>query len=187
MIVLLLEVQLLHKCLRFDLLFRIQITGDTEAVKQALFAVSTIMYKFSPKENIPLDTSASEAPAGIIIPSDMPIYPAASFYSGADSLLAPSLLGTSQHVSELRGYSDIGSTWPVYPSALPVVPGYGGSSRSEELVIRVLCPQDQIGRVIGKGGSAIKSVRQESGARVEVDDTKGNSDECIITVTATEV
>ena len=42
----------------------------------------------------------------------------------------------------------------------------------QELIIRVLCPFDKIGRVIGRGGSSIKSVREAGGAHVEIDDTK---------------
>ncbi|KAG4182931.1 hypothetical protein ERO13_A09G077100v2 [Gossypium hirsutum] len=120
----------------------VQITGEPEAVKKALFAVSAIMYKFSPREEIPLETTVAEAPPAqsIIIPSDVPIYP----------------------------------------------PGFSGASRSEELIVRVLCPFDKIGRVIGRAGSTIKSIRQASGARIDVDDTKADRDDCIITVIATE-
>lgn len=162
------------------------ITGDSIAVKKALFAVSAIMYKFSPREEIPLETSVSEAPPpSIIIPSDVSIYPATNFYqNSSDPLLTPR--SVPPVLPELHGYGDAGSTWPVYSSALPVVSGYGGASHSEELIVRLLCPFDKIGRVIGKGGSSIKGVRQASGARVEVDDTKNGRDECIITVTATE-
>lgn len=177
-----------HSCaMEFDNF--IQITGDSEAVKKALFAVSAIMYKFTPKEDIPLDTSVPEVPPSIIIPSDVPVYPAAGLYQNVDSIVSsrplPSILGAA-HVPELSGYADTGSAWPVYSSALPVVSGYGGASRSEELIIRVLCSFSKIGRVIGKGGASIKSVRQASGARVEVDDKKADRDECIITITATE-
>ncbi|CAL5360524.1 unnamed protein product [Camellia sinensis] len=56
---------------------------------------------------------------------------------------------------------------------------------SEELIVRGLCPSDMIGRVVGKGGGSIKSVRQASGARIEVDD-KADRDECIISITSTE-
>ena len=42
----------------------------------------------------------------------------------------------------------------------------------QELIIRVLCPFDKIGRIIGMGGSSIKSVREAGGAHVEIDDTK---------------
>ncbi|RWR90961.1 KH domain-containing protein [Cinnamomum micranthum f. kanehirae] len=59
--------------------------------------------------------------------------------------------------------------------------------RSEELIIRLLCPTDNLGRVIGRGGSFIKSVRQESGASVEVGDPRADSDHCVISITSTEV
>ncbi|XP_031259276.1 KH domain-containing protein At4g18375 [Pistacia vera] len=165
------------------------ISGESEAVKKALFAVSAIMYKFSPREEIPLETTVAEAPPSIIIPSDVPIYPPGGLYPNADPILpprsVPSILGGT-HVPDLQGYADSGNTWPVYSAALPVISGLGGASRSEELVIRVLCPFNKIGRVIGKGGGTIKSIRQGSGAQIEVDDTKDNRDECIITVTAIE-
>ncbi|KAJ0668840.1 putative K domain-containing protein [Helianthus annuus] len=53
------------------------------------------------------------------------------------------------------------------------------------LLLSVLYPFHKIGRVIGRGGASIKSVREASGVRVDVDDTR--RDECIVTVQATEV
>ena len=35
-----------------------------------------------------------------------------------------------------------------------------------------MCPFDKIGRVIGRGGNSIKSVKEASGVHVEIDDTK---------------
>lgn len=148
------------------------------------------MYKFSPKEVIPLDTNIPEIPPTIIIPSDVPIYPPGGVYAGMDHLLpprsVPSVLG-SVHAPDIQAYGDAGSTWPSYSPAIPIVSGLGGASQYEELVLRVLCPFSKIGRVIGKGGATIKSIRQASGARIEVDDTKEDKNECIITITATEV
>ncbi|KAL0352836.1 UNVERIFIED_CONTAM: KH domain-containing protein [Sesamum angustifolium] len=147
------------------------------------------MYKFTPKESIPLETTIPEAPPSIIIPSDVPIYPATGLYPSVDPINparpVPSILGPS-HAPDIPGYADAGTTWPLYSSALPVVSGYGGASRTEELFIKVLCPSNKIGRVIGKGGSSIKSIRQDSGARVEVEDRKSNHNECVITVISTE-
>lgn len=142
------------------------------------------MYKFPPKEEISLDTTVPELPS-IIIPSDAPIYPAGSFFPGADSIFPSSgAVPAAAQVTDLHGYPDAASAWP---STLPLVPGFSGQVRSEELIVQVLCPSDKIGRVIGKGGSAIKNIRQTSGARVEVDDTNQKTEECIITVTSTEV
>ncbi|KAK6917151.1 K Homology domain, type 1 [Dillenia turbinata] len=177
-----------HSCaLEFDNF--VLITGESDAVKKALFAVSAIMYKFTPREDIPLEATVPEAPPSIIIPSDIPIYPAGRFYPSTDPIVTPRpvppVIGAT-HVQDIPTYADTGSSWPIYSSALPVVSGYGCATRSEELVIRLLCPFDKIGRVIGKGGSSIKTVRQTSGARVDVDDTNGNRGECLITVTSTE-
>ncbi|MCD9559343.1 hypothetical protein HAX54_017243 [Datura stramonium] len=177
-----------HSCaLEFDNF--VLITGDAESVRRSLFAISAIMYKFTPKEDIPLTTNIPEVRPSIIIPSDVPIYPAAGIYPSVDPIMpsrsVPSVLGTT-HIPELPGYVDAGSTWPIYSSALPMVSGYSGASQTEELTIRVLCPTNNIGRVIGKGGASIKSVRQASGARIEVGDGKADRDQCIITVISTE-
>lgn len=159
-------------------------------MKSALFSVSAIMYKFSPREEISLDTTVPEMPPSIIIPSDVSIYPSSGLYPNIDSMIpsrsVPPIIGAT-HVQDLTGYADAATSWPIYSSALPVVPGFSNTSQSEELMVRILCPFDKIGRVIGKGGGTIKSIRQASGARIEVDDTKDDRDECIITVMATEV
>ncbi|XP_006355412.1 KH domain-containing protein At4g18375 isoform X2 [Solanum tuberosum] len=177
-----------HSCaLEFDNF--VLITGDPESVRRSLFAISAIMYKFTPKEEIPLTTNVPEVRPSIIIPSDVPIYPGAGIYPNVDPIMpsrsVPSVLGTTQ-IPELPGYVDAGSTWPIYSSGLPMVSGYSGASQTEELTIRVLCPTNNIGRVIGKGGASIKSVRQTSGARIEVCDAKADRDQCIITVISTE-
>lgn len=154
--------------------------------------MSTIIYRISPREEISLDTAVPELPHPIIIPSDVPIIPATGFFPPADAIVQPSrsippVMGMASHIPELQGYADAANAWPLYPSSLPVVSGYGGPAQSEELKVRVLCPSDMIGRVIGKGGASIKNVRQASGARVDVNDPKDDSDECVITVTSTEV
>ncbi|CAI9760082.1 unnamed protein product [Fraxinus pennsylvanica] len=177
-----------HSCaLKFDNF--VVISGDSEALKKALFAISAIMYKFSPKEDIPLDASIPETPPSIIIPSDVPIYPATGFYQSVDPIIpsrsVPSILGPADAL-DIPSRADAGNTWSVYSSTLPVVSGYGGASRSEELTIKVLCPSNKIGRVIGKGGSSIKRIRQDSGAHIEVEDPKTNYNECVVSIISTE-
>lgn len=148
------------------------------------------MYKFPPREEIPLDTNVNEHPPSIIIPSDVSLYSAGGLYQSADPILPPRsippMLG-AQHVQDLHDYPDTGNSWPMYSSSLPVVSGISSLPPSEELVVRVLCPLDNIGRVIGKGGGTIKSIRQACGARVEVDDSKRDCDECVITIASLEV
>ncbi|CAJ2658666.1 KH domain-containing protein at4g18375-like protein [Trifolium pratense] len=176
-----------HSCaMEFDNF--VLITGESEAVKRALFAVSTIMYKFSPKEDISLDTNVPETPHSIIIPSEVPIYPPGGLYPAQDPIIQPrsfpQIIGATT-VQDLHGYADTGNSWSMYSSPLPVVSSLG-ASQSEELIVRMLCPSNKIGHVIGKGGGTIKRMRQTSGARIDVDDSKARHDECLITVTATE-
>ncbi|TKY71954.1 KH domain-containing protein [Spatholobus suberectus] len=146
------------------------------------------MYRFSPKEDIPLETTVPEIPPSIIIPSEVPIYPSGGLYPASDPIIqprsVPQIIGAT-NVEDLRGYTDTGNTWSLYSSALPVVSSLD-ASKSEELMIRMLCPSDKIGRVIGKGGVTIKNMKQASGAHIEVDDSKARHDECLITITATE-
>ncbi|MED6183349.1 hypothetical protein PIB30_037075 [Stylosanthes scabra] len=102
------------------------ITGESEAVKRALFAVSSIMYKFSPKEEIPLDTTVPEGHPSLIIPSDIPIYPPGRLYSASDPIIpprpVPQILGAT-NAHDLQGYADSGNAWSVYSPALPAASG----------------------------------------------------------------
>ncbi|KAL1213743.1 KH domain-containing protein [Cardamine amara subsp. amara] len=186
-----------HACaMAFDSI--VVISREPESVKKALFAVSAIMYKINPREQIPLDSTVQEVPASscIVLP-DLSnfIYPQNGFYSNQDHILqqgavVPSYINALS-LSDLQGYAETAvNPMPVFASSLPVTHGFGGSSssRTEELVLKVLCPLSNITRVIGKGGSTIKRMREASGSRIEVNDsrTKCGADECVIIVTATE-
>ncbi|XP_052165171.1 KH domain-containing protein At4g18375 isoform X1 [Oryza glaberrima] len=179
-----------HSCaMSFDNF--VQITGDARAVRKALFAVSTIIYKCPSKETIPLETSVSDLRPSIIVPSELPVYPSSNFYSPSDAAISSghpslSILGSTPHVPELTVSADAHSRLPIYQSVLPVIPAYNTPKCSGELVLRVLCPAGKIGLVIGKGGVTIKSIRKESGARIDVDDSKNDREESIITITSNE-
>ncbi|KAL4586809.1 hypothetical protein LXL04_011453 [Taraxacum kok-saghyz] len=54
--------------------------------------------------------------------------------------------------------------------------------------LRFVCPTENIGAVIGKGGAIIKQMRQESGASIKVDSSSSTEgDDCLITVSSKEV
>uniref|UniRef100_A0ACD5ZVN9 Uncharacterized protein n=1 Tax=Avena sativa TaxID=4498 RepID=A0ACD5ZVN9_AVESA len=182
-----------HSCaMSFDNF--VQITGDARAVKKALFAVSTIIYKCPSRENIPLETSIQELPPTIILPSELPVYPASNLYPVSDAAMPsghPSLaiLGATHHVPHAPEYTvpaDAHGRLPTYQSLVPAIPTYNTPKCSGELLLRVVCPGDKIGLVIGKGGVTIKSIRKESGARIDVDDAKNDKEESIITIESTE-
>nr|XP_043623876.1 RNA-binding KH domain-containing protein RCF3-like [Erigeron canadensis] len=57
----------------------------------------------------------------------------------------------------------------------------------KEFSLRFVCPPENIGAVIGKGGAIIKQIRQDSGAYIKVDSSAAEGDDCLITVSAKEV
>ncbi|KAF8053223.1 hypothetical protein N665_1448s0008 [Sinapis alba] len=166
-----------HAC-ALDLDNVLLISGEPESVKKALFAVSATMYKTNPREHIPLDsTTVQETPTSVMIPSDLSSYVYPSLHHGAG---VPSFV----NASDLRGYAE--TTANSMHVTSPLSHGFGGSSVSKELVLKVLCPVSSIGRVIGKEGSTINGMREASGSRIEVIKAKHGDDECVILVTATE-
>ncbi|PPD76146.1 hypothetical protein GOBAR_DD26930 [Gossypium barbadense] len=57
---------------------------------------------------------------------------------------------------------------------------------SKEFSLRIVCPNANIGGVIGKGGAIINQIRQESGAVIKVDSSSSDGDDCLITISAKE-
>uniref|UniRef100_A0A1D1YD91 KH domain-containing protein At4g18375 n=1 Tax=Anthurium amnicola TaxID=1678845 RepID=A0A1D1YD91_9ARAE len=53
-----------------------------------------------------------------------------------------------------------------------------------ETVFRILCPADNTGGVIGKGGSIVRQFREETGARIRVEDGVPGSDDRVILIVA---
>ncbi|KAJ4912579.1 KH domain-containing protein [Raphanus sativus] len=156
-----------HACaLDFDNV--VLISGETESVKKALYAVSATMYKTNPREQIPLDsTPVQESPSTVVIPSEISSY---VYHDHRASFV---------NASDLQGYAETTANIPMRVTS-PV------SSGSKELVLKVLCPVSSIGRVIGKEGSTINGMRDASGSRIEVNKPKHGDDEFVILVTATE-
>lgn len=66
--------------------------------------------------------------------------------------------------------------------ALPLV----AASLPDDAVFRILCPAPKIGSVIGKGGSIIKNLRQESGAKIKIADAIPGVDERVIIISSTD-
>ncbi|CAN0896550.1 KH domain-containing protein At4g18375 [Linum grandiflorum] len=87
----------------------------------------------------------------------------------------------------------------VPPSAgVPAMGAYGGykggwpdsrddAGSARDFAIRLVCPIGNIGSVIGKGGSIIKQIRQETRAGIKVDSSGADGDDCIIFISSKEV
>lgn len=54
------------------------------------------------------------------------------------------------------------------------------------VVFRVLCPASKTGSVIGKGGTIISQIRQETGVKVRVEETVSGCDERVVLITGSD-
>jgi len=178
------------------------ISGDATAIKKALYAVSAFLYKHPPKEQIPWTDILSATNPNSLLPSIVPtLFTPPNYVPQRDSLFArhssgaPRVNGTyaSGHLPALGGYGSEArsSIWPLTDNpALPIAPKSGNSAADkspEEFCIRIVCPNDKIGGVIGKGGNIIKSMRKDTGASIKVEDAQSDSDERVIVVSSTEL
>lgn len=70
-----------------------------------------------------------------------------------------------------------GDTYPSIDSQVP----------QQEIVFRMLCPGDRVGSVIGKSGTIIQAIKNESGATITIGAPVSDCDERLITISAMEV
>lgn len=75
-----------------------------------------------------------------------------------------------------RGYEDFGGISPPRDREAP-----------SEFSIKVLCSAEKIGGVIGKGGSNVRQLEQDTGASIHVENVSKESDERVICVSSIEV
>lgn len=92
------------------------------------------------------------------------------------------IVGIAPMMGPYGGYKGDSGDWQrsMYPA-----PRDEGSYK--EFSLRFVCPTSNIGGVIGKGGTIINQIRQESGAGIKVDSSATEGDDCLITVSAREV
>nr|XP_043627083.1 KH domain-containing protein HEN4 [Erigeron canadensis] len=55
-----------------------------------------------------------------------------------------------------------------------------------ETLFRILCPSSKTGGLIGKGGSVIRQVREETGAKIRIDESIPGSEERVIYIVASD-
>ncbi|MBA0695229.1 hypothetical protein Goari_001863 [Gossypium aridum] len=56
----------------------------------------------------------------------------------------------------------------------------------EEVVFKLLCQADKVGSLIGKGGSVVRAMQNDTGAAIKIADTSHDSDERIVVISARE-
>ncbi|XP_042498949.1 RNA-binding KH domain-containing protein RCF3-like isoform X2 [Macadamia integrifolia] len=146
----------------------LQITGEAEVVVKALQILSSRL-RDNPSRSQHLLTSA---------PSNM--YQSGGTFMGSNA--GAPIVGLAPLMGPYGGYkSDTRSEW-----SHAFYPAPRDEASAKDFSLRLLCPTGNIGGVIGKGGSIIKQIRQESRAFIKVDSSASEEDDCIITISAKE-
>ncbi|GKV26664.1 hypothetical protein SLEP1_g35922 [Rubroshorea leprosula] len=86
----------------------------------------------------------------------------------------------SQHSSLGPSLSSSSISSRVYPLSLE------SEKAQQELTFKILCSNEKVGGVIGRGGAIIKSLQSETGASITIGALIADCDERLITVTASE-
>ncbi|KAM1009650.1 hypothetical protein FF1_045063 [Malus domestica] len=144
----------------------VQISGEAPLVKKALFQIASRLHD---------NPSRSQH----LLTSSVPMYSGGSLMGPSGG---PPLMGIAPMMGPYGGgyKGDVGD----WSRSLYSAPRDEASSK--EFSIRLVCPTANIGGVIGKGGTIINQIRQDSGAVIKVDSSATEGDDCLITVSAKE-
>lgn len=146
----------------------LQIEGVGLAVKKALVAVTSRLQEFPPPEETrSYPTRPLESEPLPIQTVDLPLQ------------RSPILQPTPSNINHAWG----GGTSSVSEKA-----SYMNSNIPQlEVVFKILCPNEQVGGIIGKGGCIVKAIQHETGASISIGSNVADCDERLITITAMEV
>ncbi|XP_038898275.1 KH domain-containing protein HEN4 [Benincasa hispida] len=146
----------------------IQISGSLPAVMKALSSVSACL-----QDNPRMDSSNSSStkPLGPTSHSNcMPLQ---------DEEPSPKRKYASHHNADYRSRSY---------SSIPGHENVGAGPRAameEDVVFRLLCQPDKVGSLIGKGGTIVRALQNETGASIKIVDTP-DLDERVVMISARE-
>ncbi|XP_071691652.1 KH domain-containing protein HEN4-like [Rutidosis leptorrhynchoides] len=76
--------------------------------------------------------------------------------------------------------------FPSVSSDVDTCPPINSQVPQHEIVFRMLCPNDRVGNLIGKSGTIIQAIKNESGANITIGAPVSDCDERLITISAME-
>ncbi|GJS45955.1 KH domain-containing protein [Tanacetum coccineum] len=146
-----------------------KLSGEASSVREALYQVAAHLHD-NPLQTHNLHSSSTP-----------------NAYPGAGALMGTTpgapIMGISSLVGAYGGYKPEGGDW-----SRGFYPGQRDESAQREFSLRLICPAENIGGVIGKGGAAINQVRQETRADINVNSSVAEgADDCIISISSKEV
>lgn len=147
----------------------LQIEGLGLAVKKALVAVTDRLQEFPPPETArtypirPLDSESLP-----IQTVDLPLQRNPILQPTPSNYINHAWGGGAPSVSEKVSYTN---------SITP----------PQEVLFKLLCPNERVGGIMGMGGSIVQAIQNETGASVSVGLPLADCDERLITISAMEV
>ncbi|KAM1986313.1 hypothetical protein ACFX15_033721 [Malus domestica] len=146
----------------------IEIEGDILAVKKALVAVSGCLQDCPPIDKTRMTGSRPEAVPRETLP-DLRL----DQLSQRNSMLNLPISSMS-YATGVRPAS-------IEAERIPTL-----ETKQQEVSFRILCANDRIGGVIGRGGSIVRALQNETGASISIAASVAECDERLITVSASE-
>ncbi|KAI3665537.1 hypothetical protein L6452_44164 [Arctium lappa] len=159
----------------------VQISGKPGIAKRALYEVSILLHQNPRKDKPPSGFPVPVGRQGLHPPGpSMTNLPPPAMWSerGSSARGAAPMRWRGEYGSENSrfGLADFDGDHAVA----------GGGEAPAEFSMKILCPTAKIGGVIGKGGSNVRQLQQETGTNIHVDDVSADSDERVIRVSAIE-
>ncbi|KAL6964217.1 hypothetical protein U1Q18_035275 [Sarracenia purpurea var. burkii] len=150
----------------------VEIEGDIPSVKRALVAVSRCLQDCPPVDRVKMTGSRhlEAIPRETLHDFRMDLPPPRS------SVLQPMPDNSVTYASRGRPLSIEAERSSTLDSR----------SQQQEVVFKLLCSNDRVGGVIGKGGTIVKALQNETGASISVGASVAECDERLITITAKE-
>ncbi|XP_058069594.1 RNA-binding KH domain-containing protein RCF3-like isoform X2 [Magnolia sinica] len=156
----------------------VQITGELDAVRKALQSVSQQLLENPPRDRDSFPASKPTGPSShrfVPLPQ-AELYPPANYHFPVQ----PTPYSAGPHLVPDYHPRVALSTPKFHENVLS-----GQMNAVEEiLTFRLLCMNEKIGGVIGKGGSIIKTLQQETGSDIKILDAVPESDDRIIVISA---
>lgn len=157
----------------------LQITGEVDGVRKALQSVSQQLL-----ENPPRDQDSSTIPTG---PSNQSYGQPITRLEGPP----PNRSFISQGAPYADGPHDVAD---YHSSGPPLIPkfhdgGFPGRMKPSQdiLTFRLLCHDERVGGVIGKGGQIIKTLQMDTGCEIKVMEGVSDSEDRVIVVSGPAV
>ncbi|KAH7415013.1 hypothetical protein KP509_14G023600 [Ceratopteris richardii] len=168
----------------------VQVAGDAALVRKAVFEISTRLYENATGERNQKGVYSSQNPASRMMPMfGSGMYPSAG-YLQAGSVVGPiadPMQGFGYSYAGMYGDAGMGSSWGMaMPPMGPGTNAHADGATEEEFTIRLICPNPRIGSIIGKGGNIIKKMREDTGAKIKVEEQIADCDERVVVISSTE-